>query len=88
MLKKLNIPQEKQPGAGFGGMELTIESAAFDPDSHFLFWKPGSAPYVEPDGMSLRLDKDIDLVLNTHLQPSGKPETIQPTLGLYFTATV
>jgi Flp pilus assembly protein TadD/mono/diheme cytochrome c family protein len=77
--------QEKQPGAGFGGMELTIESAAFDPDSHFLFWKPGSAPYVEPDGMSLRLDKDIDLVLNTHLQPSGKPETIQPTLGLYFT---
>jgi Flp pilus assembly protein TadD/mono/diheme cytochrome c family protein len=77
--------QEKQPGAGFGGMELVIESAVFDPDSHFLFWKPGSAPYVEPDGMALRLDKDTDLVLNTHLQPSGKPETIQPSLGLYFT---
>jgi tetratricopeptide (TPR) repeat protein len=66
-------------------MELTIESEAFDPDSHFLFWKPGSIPYVEPDGMALRLDKDTDLVLNAHLQPSGKPETIQPTLGLYFT---
>ena len=77
--------QEVDPGAGFGGMELTIESEAFDPDSHFLFWKPGSIPYVEPDGMALRLDKDTDLILNTHLQPSGKPETIQPTLGLYFT---
>ncbi len=77
--------QEQELGAGFGGMELTIESEAFDPDSHFLFWKPGSIPYVEPDGMALRLDKDTDLILNTHLQPSGKLETIQPTLGLYFT---
>jgi Tfp pilus assembly protein PilF len=77
--------QEKQPGSGFGGMELTIESEVFDPDSHFLFWKPGSAPYVEPDGMAIHLDKDTDLVLNTHLQPSGKSETLQPSLGLYFT---
>jgi len=77
--------QEPEPGAGFAGMELTIESEVFDPDSHFLFWKPGSIPYVEPDGMALRLDKGTDLILNTHLQPSGKPETIQPTLGLYFT---
>jgi tetratricopeptide (TPR) repeat protein/mono/diheme cytochrome c family protein len=76
---------ESEPGVGFAGMELTIESEAFDPDSHFLFWKPGSIPYVEPDGMALRLDKDTDLILNAHLQPSGKPETIQPTLGLYFT---
>jgi tetratricopeptide (TPR) repeat protein len=76
---------EAEPGAGFAGMELTIESEVFDPDSHFLFWKPGSIPYVEPDGMALRLDKDTDLILNAHLQPSGKPETIQPTLGLYFT---
>ena len=77
--------QEKEPGAGFAGMELTIESEIFDPDSHFLFWKPGSAPYVEREGMALRLDKGTDLVLNAHLQPSGKPEAIQPTLGLYFT---
>ncbi len=76
---------EKEPGAGFGGMELIISSETFDPDSHFLFWKPGSPPYVEPDGMALRLDKTTDLILNTHLQPSGKSELIQPTLGLYFT---
>ncbi len=77
--------REAEPGAGFGGMEIRIESQAFDPDSHLLFWKPGTVPYVEPDGMALRLDKGTDLVLNTHMQPSGKAEVIQPSIGLYFT---
>ena len=77
--------QEAQPGAGFAGMEIKIASETFDPDSHFFFWKPGTVPLPEPDGMSLRLDKDTDLVLNIHLQPSGKQEAIQPSLGLYFT---
>src|SRR6267143_792256 len=76
---------EAEPRAGFPGMELKIESENFDPDSHFLFWKPGTVPKPEPEGMSLRLDKDTDLVLNIHLQPSGKPEKILPNLGLYFT---
>ena len=77
--------RERQPGAGFGGMEIRIESQVFDPDSHLLFWKPGTVPSPEPDGMALRLDKGTDLILNTHLQPSGKPEIIQPSIGLYFT---
>lgn len=76
---------ETEPGAGFGGMEIRVESEAFDPDSHFLFWKPGSRPAEEPPGMALRIDKGTDLLLNVHLQPSGKPETIQPSIGLYFT---
>jgi Tfp pilus assembly protein PilF len=77
--------RETEPGAGFGGMEIRIESQVFDPDSHLLFWKPGTVPYVEPEGMALRLDRGTDLLLNTHLQPSGKPEIIQPSIGLYFT---
>ena len=77
--------RESEPGAGFGGMEIRIESQVFDPDSHLLFWKPGTIPSAEPDGMALRLDKGTDLILNTHLQPSGKPEVIQPSIGLYFT---
>jgi Tfp pilus assembly protein PilF len=76
--------REKAPGSGFGGMEIRLESEVFDPDSHFLFWKPGTIPYVEPDGMALRLDKGTDLVLNMHLQPSGKSEVILPSIGLYF----
>lgn len=77
--------RETAPGAGFGGMEIRIESQVFDPDSHLLFWKPGTIPYVEPEGMALRLNPGTDLILNTHLQPSGKPEVIQPSIGLYFT---
>jgi Tfp pilus assembly protein PilF len=77
--------RETEPGAGFAGMEIRIESQVFDPDSHLLFWKPGTIPSVEPEGMALRLDPGTDLILNTHLQPSGKPEVIQPSIGLYFT---
>ena len=76
---------EKEKGAGFGGMEIRIDSEVFDPDSHFLFWKPGTVASYEPDGMALRLDKGTDLVLNAHLQPSGKEEPVQPSAGLYFT---
>jgi tetratricopeptide (TPR) repeat protein len=66
-------------------MDLAIETDTFDPDSHFLFWKPGGTPRVERDGMAWRLDPGHDLVLNVHLQPSGKPEAVQPSIGLYFT---
>ncbi|RPJ53384.1 MAG: tetratricopeptide repeat protein [Acidobacteria bacterium] len=69
---------------GFAGMDVVIESSQFEPDSHFLFWKPGTPPSFEPPGMTWRLDPGTDLVLNAHLQPSGKPETIQPALGIYF----
>jgi len=75
---------EKDPGPGFGGMEVAIESETFEPDSHFLFWKPGTVPWVEPDGMAWRCDPGTDLVLNMHLQPSGRPEKIQAEIGLYF----
>jgi tetratricopeptide (TPR) repeat protein len=77
--------QEKSPGSGFPGMELQIESESFDPDGHFFFWKPGTILEAEPHDMALRLDPGNDLILNTHLQPSGKPETIQPAIGIYFT---
>jgi tetratricopeptide (TPR) repeat protein len=76
---------EKDAEAGFEGMDITIESERFEPDSHFLFWKPGTPPAAEPDGMAWRLDKGTDLILNMHMVPSGKPETIQASLGLYFT---
>jgi Flp pilus assembly protein TadD len=66
-------------------MEIALNRNPFDPESHFLFWKPGTMPYEEPDGFSWRLDPGNRLILNTHLQPSGKPETVRPVIGLYFT---
>lgn len=76
---------ETSPGAGFPGMDLTLDRNPFDPDSHFLFWKPGSAPYTEPDGLSWRLAPGNLLVLNTHIQATGKPEEVRPSIGIYFT---
>jgi Flp pilus assembly protein TadD len=76
--------EDGQPG--FPGMDVITEAAPgeFDPDSHFLFWKPGSVLKPEPDDMSWKLDPDTDLVLNLHLQPTGKPESVQAEIGLYF----
>jgi tetratricopeptide (TPR) repeat protein len=76
---------EKSPGAGFPGMDLVIETETFDPDSHFLFWKPGGKPWVEPQGMAWRLDPGNDLLLNVHFRSTGKPEVVRPEVGLYFT---
>jgi tetratricopeptide (TPR) repeat protein len=77
--------QEAAPGKGFPGMDLVITRSPFDPDGNFLFWKPGNTPHVESDGFSWRLDPGNELVLNMHLQPSGKPEEVRPSIGLYFT---
>ena len=77
--------REASPGEGFPGMDLRVEEDNFDPDGHFLSWKPGSEPVVEPDGMAWRADPGMDLVLNVHMKRSGKPETVSPTIGLYFT---
>jgi tetratricopeptide (TPR) repeat protein len=70
---------------GFPGMDVQVEDKRFEPDSHFLFWKPGTVPARELDDMALRIDPGTDLILNIHLLPSGKPEPIQPSIGLYFT---
>jgi Tetratricopeptide repeat len=76
---------ETAPGKGFPGMDLVIGRSPFDPDGNFLFWKPGGAPHIEPDGFAWRLDPGNELVLNMHLQPSGKKEKLRPSIGLYFT---
>jgi Tfp pilus assembly protein PilF/mono/diheme cytochrome c family protein len=77
--------QEIAPGSGFPGMDVKIARSVFDFDSHFLFWKPGSAPWVEPDGLSWELDPGNDLVLNAHIMTMGMPMQVKPSIGLYFT---
>ena len=75
--------QDGQPG--FAGMDVSTETVGeFDPDSHFLFWKPGSPPVVEAPEMAWKLNPGSDLVLNLHLRPSGKPETVDVAVGLFF----
>lgn len=77
--------QDGQPG--FAGMDVETEvTGEFDPDSHFLFWKPGTQAQQEPDDMAWRLDPGSDLVLNLHLIATGKPEAVDASVGLYFAA--
>ncbi len=35
--------------------------------------------------MAWRADPGMDLVFNVHMRPSGKPETVNPRIGIYFT---
>jgi Flp pilus assembly protein TadD len=75
--------EDGQPG--FPGMEIETEvTGEFDPDSHFLIWKPGTPPLEAPVDMGWKLDSGCDLILNLHLQPSGKPEIVDAQVGLYF----
>ncbi len=70
---------------GIPGMDILVDSGeAFDPDSHFLFWKPDSTALVEPVGMPWRLDPGNDLILNMHLKPTGKVEQVRARIALYF----
>ncbi|HEX6209674.1 MAG TPA: tetratricopeptide repeat protein, partial [Methylomirabilota bacterium] len=74
-----------EPDAGFSGMDLELASEQFEPDSHFLFWKPGTAAEAAAGDIPWTLEPGTDLILNLHLRPSGKPERVQPSAGLYFT---
>ena len=66
---------------GFSGMEA---SDAQSPDGFYLVWTPGQPPTPPAVGQAWRLDADTDLVVQLHLRPSGKPETVQPQVALYF----
>ena len=81
-----SVQRAAAPNAsGFPGMDLTIMRNPYDPDGHFLFWKPGALPHVEPDGFAWRLNPGDTLVLNTHLHPTGAAEVVRPSIGIYFT---
>lgn len=73
--------QDPEPGFSF----MLTPSGAQMPEGHFLSWTPGQLPAPEPEGQSWTLAAGTDLVLQLHLRRSGKRETIQSELGLYFT---
>jgi hypothetical protein len=50
-------------------------------------WAVGGQPEHLPDGLAVRIPKGSDLVLQSHLHPSGKREREQTTIGLYLAKT-
>jgi tetratricopeptide (TPR) repeat protein len=47
-------------------------------------WTPGKAPYMGPADQAWTLERGSDLVVQLHMLPSGAPERIQPSIGLFF----
>jgi hypothetical protein len=68
---------------GFYGME-TPESVMM-PGGQLLGWQPGKLASLNPPGLAWVLYTNTDLVLQVHMNPSGKPESVQPSVGFYFT---
>jgi Flp pilus assembly protein TadD/mono/diheme cytochrome c family protein len=88
LLDRSGVGRERdaaEPGPGFAGMDLEIASDRFEPDSHFLFWKPGTPAGDASGAIPWTLEPGTDLILNLHLRTSGKPEPVRPSLGVYFT---
>jgi tetratricopeptide (TPR) repeat protein len=70
---------DPEPGFDGGGGR----NARF-PDGHFLGWTPGQVPRMLHD-TAWRLEPGSDLVVELHMMPTGKPEHIQVSVGLFFT---
>jgi tetratricopeptide (TPR) repeat protein/mono/diheme cytochrome c family protein len=71
----------EDPEPGFPGINPPAESPASD----FLGWQPGRRAEFGRPGLSWPLEPGNDLVFQMHLSPSGKPEQLQSSVGLYFT---
>ena len=71
------------PGPGYPGMNAG--PSARSPGGHFVSWQPGKTPSFVPEGMSWRLAPGARLVVQMHLQPTGRPESVQASVGLFFT---
>ena len=74
---------EQDQEVGIPGM--STPPTALIPEGQFLCWQPGKIPLPVPPGLAWRLEPGTDLILQIHMQPTGKPETIQPAIGLFFT---
>jgi Flp pilus assembly protein TadD len=74
---------ERDPGPGFAGASLPPNLDWSN--GYFLSWQPGRRPVESLPGMAWSLTPGSDLILQIHMQPSGKVEEIHPMVGLYFT---
>jgi Flp pilus assembly protein TadD len=72
---------QQDPAPGYDGL---IAHSATYPDGHFLGWTPGQVAPLLPKDLAWRLNTHTDVVVELHMQPSGKPEAVSPSIGLYF----
>jgi tetratricopeptide (TPR) repeat protein/mono/diheme cytochrome c family protein len=71
---------EKDPAPGYDGL---LAPTAHYPEGYFFGWTPGQLPPASAD-VAWRLNPGTDMVLQLHLRPTGMPERVQASIGLYF----
>ena len=69
-----------EPGPGY----VNFSGPGFDPDGELGFWAAGNVPTHLPEGVGYMLPRKVDVILQIHYHPSGKPETDRTRIGLYF----
>jgi Flp pilus assembly protein TadD len=68
------------PGPGFAAMPDDRVQSVFG-------WSPGKVPFMEPADRAWSLEKGSDLVIQLHMLPTGEPEVVAPTVGLFLSNT-
>jgi tetratricopeptide (TPR) repeat protein/mono/diheme cytochrome c family protein len=68
------------PGPGFATMDG-------DQVQNVYGWSPGKVPTMEPADTAWTLDPGTDFVLQLHMIAGARSETVQPTIGLFFSDT-
>lgn len=69
------------PEPGWAGMQAGL---AESPDGHFLGWTPGKTSLEVPEGMTWRLPRGSDLVLQLHLLPRPNADPVRVQVGFHF----
>lgn len=69
---------DPEPGYGDGA------GLGFVPFFSLGGWAPGTMPYRMPKGVAKAMPGGVDFVVQMHYHPSGKVETDQSRIGVYF----
>jgi len=65
------------PGPGFATMPE-------DDVQNVFGWSPGKVPVLEPEDTAWVLEEGSDLVVQLHMVPGTRAETVQPSIGLFL----
>ena len=73
------------PKPGFGGMRVPMSAGM--PEGQFLSWQPGKIYSKSDNSIPWMLQPGTDLVIQVHMNPTGKVEDFSCSVGLHFTET-
>ncbi|HVE82957.1 MAG TPA: hypothetical protein VND93_08930, partial [Myxococcales bacterium] len=69
-----------EPGPGY----TSFAGPGVRPAGSLGGWAPGGVPHFLPEDVGARVPRGADLIIQIHYHPSGKPETDQSEVGLFF----